>query len=218
MNNEVKIFPAPWDLKGSGYIFIYKFKKGYDDKKFNVPDFLSGKYCGGFGSVMLVNYEFSTAGPYQEFLFIPGKYKFKNKKLDTISKIYVSTDESVFNGRKNWGIPKEKANFVFEKSNKFEEKISIILEDETIAEFKLKSKKLKFPVNTKLLPFPLVQEFEDEYFYTNFFGKGKGKFSKLEEIYINEKYFPDITKYKPIMVIKVEDFAITFPVALTEKK
>lgn len=213
---EIKEYKAPWDLKGKGYIFIYKFKKMYSDENFFVPDFLKGKYCGGFGSVMLVDYVESTAGPYQEFLFIPGKFKFEEKKLDTITKIYVSTLTSVENGRKNWGIPKELANFEFEQIDKKNEKITIFVNDEKAAEFVIKSHSLKFPVNTKMLPFPLIQQYENKKFFTNFFGKGKGRLSKVKEIFINKKYFPDISKCKPIAVIKVEPFSITFPVAKVE--
>ena len=213
---EISEIKAPWDLKGKGYIFIFKFKKGFSDERFCVPDFLKGKYCGGFGSVMLVDYQESTAGPYQEFLFIPGKFKFENKKLDCITKIFVSTEVSVQNGRKNWGIPKELANFKFEQKDKKNEKIEITIGDEKVAEFEIESHSFRFPVNTKLLPFPLVQQYEDKYFYTNFFGKGKGRFAKVKNAYINKKYFPDFTAYKPIAVLKVEPFSITFPIAKTK--
>ena len=117
MENDVKAYPAPWNLRGKGYIFLYKFKKDFVGQNGNVPSFLDGAFAGGFGSVMLVDYEESDAGPYGELLFIPGKFRFGGQKLDTISKIYVSTMESVVNGRANWGIPKEKADFSFEKTD-----------------------------------------------------------------------------------------------------
>ena len=113
MDKDIKKYPAPWDLKGKGYIFLYKFNKKFVEQSGKVPEFLKDSFTGGFGSVMLVNYKQSNAGPYGELLFIPGKFKFNNKKLDNISKIYVSTMESVVNGRLNWGIPKEKADFSF---------------------------------------------------------------------------------------------------------
>lgn len=216
MTNKVEKFPAPWNLKGKGYIIVYALCKDFVEKEGNVPEFLKGKFAGGFGALMLVDYEESNAGPYGEMLFIPGKFKFKNKRLDTISKIYVSTMESVVNGRNNWGIPKERADFKFTKNDKNRENISISLEGENIAEFVLKSGKLSFPVSTSLMPFPLVQEYEDKYYYTNFFGKGKGQLARIESMKINSKLFPDLSKVKPLIAIRVDPFDITFPESIIE--
>lgn len=213
MDNTVKAYPAPWDLHGKGYIFIYKFSRDFVEKQGCVPDFLKGNFKGGFGSVMLVDYEDSDAGPYGEFLFIPGKFRFNGKKLDTISKIYVSTMESVVNGRANWGIPKEKADFRFKKLNDREEEITVCVEGKKAAQFVIKSGKLSFPVSTKLLPFPLVQEYEGRHYYTNFFGSGKGHFGNVKKAEIDGSLFPDVSGCKPIAVIRVEPFAITFPEA-----
>ena len=59
IKNRIKVVPAPWDLNGYGYIFIYKFKKEFVNSNADIPDFLKGKFCGGFGAVMLVNYKSS---------------------------------------------------------------------------------------------------------------------------------------------------------------
>lgn len=216
MDNGVKAYPAPWNLHGKGYIFIYKFKKDFVEKSGNVPEFLKGSFKGGFGSVMLVDYETSDAGPYGELLFIPGKFAFGGKKLDTISKIYVSTMESVVNGRANWGIPKEKADFSFEKISEKEEKATVSVNGKTAAEFTLKTKKLSFPVSTKLLPFPLVEEYEGKRYFTNFSGSGKGRFAKIVDMKIDPDLFPDVSACKPIAVIRVAPFDITFPKAEVE--
>lgn len=116
-------YPAPWQLNGYGYILLYQFKKSFTNEE--APEFLKGKAISGFGSMMLVNYESSNCGPYGELLFIPGKYAHENKKLNTISKIYVSSMDSVDNGRANWGIPKEMAHFTFEKSSQNKEHVIV---------------------------------------------------------------------------------------------
>ncbi len=218
MENGVKAYPAPWDLCGKGYIFLYKFKKDFVANSANVPEFLKGAFAGGFGSVMLVDYEQSDAGPYGELLFIPGKFRFGGKKLDTISKIYVSTMESVVNGRVNWGIPKEKAEFSFEEIGSDTEKATITVDGKTAAEFTLKSGRLSFPVSTKLLPFPLVQQYEGKHYFTSFFGKGKGKLAKVVGIKIDPALFPDVSLCRPIAVVKVSPFNITFPEAKIESE
>ncbi|MCQ2513430.1 MAG: acetoacetate decarboxylase family protein [Lachnospiraceae bacterium] len=215
MEQNMKSYPAPWNLNGKGYIFIYKFREDFVNRHGNVPEFLKEKFAGGFGSVMLVDYENSDAGPYGELLFIPGKFRFEGKKLDTISRIYVSTMESVINGRANWGIPKDKAEFSFEQISENTEKATISVDGTLAAEFTLRTGKLAFPVSTKLLPFPLVQEYEGKRFFTNFFGKGTGHLAKLIDVKIHSELFPDISLCRPIAVIQVEPFNITFPKAET---
>ena len=216
MYNEVKAYPAPWNLRGKGYIFIYKFKKDFIEQSGNVPPFLDGAFAGGFGSVMLVNYKESNAGPYGELLFIPGKFRFGGKRLDTISKIYVSTMESVANGRANWGIPKEKADFSFKETDEDTEKATVTVDGRIAAEFTLRSGKFSFPVSTKLLPFPLVQQYEGKHYFTDFFGKGKGHLSKIIDMKIDTALFPNVSVCHPIAVIRVDPFNITFPEANIE--
>ena len=165
---------------------------------------------------MLVDYLKSNAGPYDELLFIPGKFDFKGKKLDTISKIYVSSTESVVNGRANWGIPKEQAEFNFEKLNSREEHIRVNCGGNLVAEFVISSGVLPFPVSTRLLPFLLVQLHEGKYMYTSFSGNGIGRFAKVKKLEVNSDLFPDISLCKPIAAIRVEPFTITFPKALIE--
>ena len=212
MEDEIRSYPAPWNLKGKGYIFLYKFKKDFVGRSGNVPEFLDGSFAGGFGSVMLVDYESSDAGPYGELLFIPGKFRFGGRRLDTISRIYVSTQESVVNGRANWGIPKEKAEFRFGREADGTE-TAVVSASGAAAEFRLKAGKLRFPVSTKLLPFPLVQQQDGKLYFTNFYGKGRGSLARLKDIRIDPALFPDVSLCRPIAVIRVEPFDITFPEA-----
>ncbi|KAL4759391.1 uncharacterized protein BDW70DRAFT_80695 [Aspergillus foveolatus] len=66
-------------------------------------------------AVMIVRYEETDVGPYDELIFIPGRAANPKtgKKEMRISNIYVSTDASVWNGRRNWNIPKHRARFEF---------------------------------------------------------------------------------------------------------
>lgn len=209
-------YPAPWNLKGKGYIILYKFRKDFVQNNANLPEFLKDHFIGGLGSVMLVDYSSSDVGPYGEFLLIPGKFQHRDRKLNTISKIFVSTMESVLNGQENWGIPKEQADFNFQSINKNSERVQISINGTSVADMTLKSFGVKFPVNTKLLPFPLVQKHDNKYFYTQFFGGGTGQLAKIDHISINSQLFPDISSIKPIAVIKVNPFNITFPVPIIE--
>jgi len=216
--NSVRRVPAPWDLRGSGYILLYKFPKGFAIEEGRIPPFLEASFAGGLGAVMLVDYAESNAGPYGELVFIPGRFHCRGKKLDCITKIYVSTLESVVNGWENWAIPKEQADFVFAtQENQGTETVSITRGGEPVLDVMLKHGGISFPMHTSLLPFPLVQEKDGELYYTSFSGKGTARFAHVEEMRVNPELFPDIQPYHPLMSIRIDNFAITFPPARTAR-
>ncbi|KAF8309726.1 hypothetical protein DL93DRAFT_2085247 [Clavulina sp. PMI_390] len=76
-----------------------------------------GNFVGGTGMVQIVRYKDSPAGPYDELIMCPGYFK-NPKGPDSlrITRIYVSTLKSVWNGRRNWNIPKHLARFSFTPS------------------------------------------------------------------------------------------------------
>ena len=121
--------------------------------------------------------------------------------------------ESVVNGRANWGIPKTKADFSFVQTGKDTETATVTVDGKTAAQFTMRTGKLSFPVSTKLLPFPLVQKYEGKYFFTNFYGKGKGHPAGIADMKIDPALFPDVASCRPIAVIRVDPFEITFPKA-----
>lgn len=83
----------------------------------------SDRIARGWGlySVVLFRYSHSPVGAYDELIYIPGfvdaRTLAKDKQINMakvrITRIYVSTDESIRNGRENWNIPKHKAIFDF---------------------------------------------------------------------------------------------------------
>lgn len=215
MNNPEKMVKAPWYLTGQGYILLYRMKKKWVIDAKQEPAQLAVSFAGGFGSMMVVDYKTSDVGPYGELLFIPGQFRYRNKKRHTISKIYVSTNASVVNGIENWAIPKQTAEFQFQQDGRIES-VTISKDDNPIASLRITPKGIKFPLHTGLLPFPLVQFRDGKAFYTTFTGTGWGELCKLEHIQINPELFPDVSHIKPIAVIKVSPFHITFPVAQIE--
>ncbi|POW17120.1 hypothetical protein PSHT_06460 [Puccinia striiformis] len=75
-------------------------------------------FRGGIGFVQIVRYPLSPVGAYDELLLVPGSFKPPEECLDgspkfRITQIYVSSLESVLNGRRNWNIPKKLARFEF---------------------------------------------------------------------------------------------------------
>jgi len=129
---------APWNnVKGTIYAFMtYSTSKATQVLAAN-PDFIyspleadsgfsAGKFVGGLALVQIIRYTQTPVGPYDELMIIPGRFEHQvtsigvdgkaqvdTKKNFKISRIYVSQEETCWNGRKNWNIPKHLAKFSF---------------------------------------------------------------------------------------------------------
>lgn len=204
--------PPPWKLKGNGYIFLYHFPKSFVEKFGFLADYQTNRFKGDFvGTVMLVDYATSAVGPYHELLFVPGRLNFDKKKIFSISKIYVSSQESVENGIANWGIPKELADFRISKLNEKEEIVEVMIAGKTFFKVHLHKRSFKFPITTKFFPLKLAQKLGDDLLITNSPAKGKASFAKMLNIEVNSSYFPPISQLKSLSVLAVSDFEMEFP-------
>jgi hypothetical protein len=103
--------PAPWKLTGSGYVFMIRLPRTMTDDDLFTPPQLRGKRVGNVATLMIVDYATSGVGPYREVLVTPGIFQGEHGRFHSVTRIYVSTYESVANGRVNWGIPKDVADF-----------------------------------------------------------------------------------------------------------
>jgi len=76
---------------------------------------VTGEYKGGLTNIMIVRYADTPVGPYDELIWGAGKFHAPpaGKDASRITRIYVSSKDSVYNGRKNWNIVKEQAHFTF---------------------------------------------------------------------------------------------------------
>ncbi|PSL02017.1 hypothetical protein [Cecembia rubra] len=201
-------FPAPWDLQGEGIIMVFNFKKDWVENNAFLNADQKGKFLGGLGYVMLVNYHQSPVGPYKELLIIPGKFSPHNRQ--SITKIFVDSDSSTQNGRFNWGIPKETVPMIW-RSEKNWDTIGIGQEDDPILFCKIKTYGIPFPATTKLVPIKLYQELSGQIFLTNPQGSGWGKLAKVESLRVNKDFFPNISEQKPLFCFKVNSFHMHFP-------
>lgn len=200
--------PPPWRLKGEGFILLYKFSKSFIQEHALLHASQIDSYTGGLGYVMLVNYEESPVGPYKELLIIPGK--FGAERRQAITKIYVDSEASTQNGRKNWGIPKETVPIIWQKEGKLT-KIGVGSEHDPIWYSEIMTGKIPIPVSTKLLPIELLQTWEDKQYLTKPAGKGWGKLASLQKIHVNPQGFPNITAKKPLLCVHVHPFEMYFP-------
>lgn len=219
-SQTIPAVPAPWSLEGNGYIMMFKFDREFVLENSGLSPALATSFRGGLGWVMLVDYTQSDAGPYRELLFIPGKFQWHSHHHYTITRIFVSTQNSVINGRRNWGIPKELADFAITRQDDHTERIQVSLGQHTVADFTLHSFGPALAVTSAILPAQrrtLVQPFEGQTFLTAPGGSGSIQPAQLTNVSIDGAHFPDIRYGRLIAAVRVRDFQMTFPEATIVK-
>ncbi|MCU0389870.1 MAG: acetoacetate decarboxylase family protein [Thermoflexibacter sp.] len=207
----MQLSPPPWHLKGDGHIFIYHLTDNFIDSQCFISDFQKNKNWLNIACVMIVDYHTSGVGAYKELLFIPALFDFDKKKAFNISKIYVSTEESVYNGIENWGIPKQLANFNIQQTSSQTCQCKVSHQDSTFFEVYTQSYGLAFPLTSRLFPFTFYQPLRGQTLITTPTAKGWGRLCKIKEINIDSNYFPNIAQFKPLIAIAVKDFSMIFP-------
>ncbi|MCY7351041.1 MAG: acetoacetate decarboxylase family protein [Cytophagaceae bacterium] len=202
--------PPPWNLTGHGFALLYRFPQDWAQQSGHLAPDQREVLTGRWGAVMLVDYATSGVGPYQELLCIPGQVEQGGKHRFTISKIYVNTEVSVVNGRRNWGIAKEQADFAWIK-NKDEQKITVTVNGEVALRARLNPFGIPFPLTTALLPLKLHQQLNGQRFETQPTANGWGRLARLTEMYTNPGLFPDLNRVKPLIGLCIDRFNMTFP-------
>ena len=216
------IAPPPWTLTGNGIVLIAHFPEAFVRTQGFLAPYQQRAYRGWVGAVMLVNYATSPVGSYQELLFIPGLFRLGNTTNFSISKIYVSTEDSVWNGRRNWGIPKELADFSFVSNPDGSRTIWVRCAGQPVLTVRAKAWGPRFPITTKLLPgFRIVQERlrtdestaepDGSLLLTHPSATGAARLTSPSELHVNPVLFPDLGRIKRIVALSVEQFSMTFP-------
>ena len=209
------IAPAPWNLTGNGFVMLFHFP-AYFNKQFGfMADYQQARYQGKIGAVMLVDYKASEVGPYYELLFIPGLFYLGGKLTFSISKIYVSSYDSLWNARQNWGIPKELAQFKVTELPDGTHLFQVEQQNHTFFEAQLKPKGWRFPFTSTLLPLTRItqQNKAGELLLTSIQAKGKKRLSSLKSIFADPDYFPPVSRVKPFITLSLQEFRMIFPAA-----
>lgn len=218
---EVPRHPAPWNLRGSAWIVALKLPPGSPARDAFLPPGLAGQGRGLASYLMYVDYTESGCGPYRELLFIPGAFPFSDGRRHlTISRILVSTWDSVVNGRDNWGIPKDRADFEVEPGldGGREERVRVVSDGREVCELRFAT--LRFapplPVQGALLPArlrTLAQSFRGRTYYYAPSASGRVRPGRLLSWRFDTGLFPDLAAVPVLAALKVESFRMTFPVA-----
>ena len=185
----------PWHLQGSGSILLFRFEPGFLERD--------------FGLVMLVDYDDSPVGPYWELLFLAGF------RIARITKIYVSTEESAVDGRQNWGIPKEVADFAVERRGRTEQ-VRVTLDGRTVADLTVGIGSPPLPISALFIPRSwrtLVQPWEGRTYVTTLEGRGIVRPARLLKARIDPELFPDLTRGRLLGAVHASRFRLVFPAA-----
>lgn len=216
---NVPLAPAPWDITGNGYIVaVWMPREVIDTNSFLPPD-LAHTHRGRLALMMFVDYRESPCGAYKELLYIPGPLSFSSQRTRSITRCFVSTYGSVVNGRRNWGIPKDRADFRIYYGNDGIDRVRVQHQGHPFAEFAFQEKGPSTPFNAALIPRFLRtfgQHWEGhEYVYTPS-ATGHVQWATLLDAQFDAAYFPDLSRGKVLAVIKARDFNMRFqPATIT---
>ncbi len=210
---DIQHVMPPWQLSGNGCAALYRFSA--DEARSLAPDWLKDHAIGGLGAMMLIDYRRSNVGPYRELLLVPGRFKLGRRRLYSVTHIYVSTEESQFNGQVNWGIPKQVADFEVEDIDTRTHRWTASKDGVPFFKATVTDGLLRFPFNTAVNPFPatLIQErdIDRARYYTAPQAGGSLSLARMEDVHIDGAYFPDMTQHRLLGVLQSYNLRMKFP-------
>lgn len=110
--------PSPWTLQGYALQTIQLIDvtrvRSLIPSEFGILSVLPGKTLGG---VYLSYYGSDSVLEYSELIIVAGIVRYSGRIGGWVSHIYVDNVDSVAGGREIWGLPKELAEFTWDRSN-----------------------------------------------------------------------------------------------------
>lgn len=213
--HEPALAPAPWDLQGQGYIVALRMPQEVLERGSFVPPGLVRSGRGRIALAMFVDYASSDVGPYHELLYIPGKFRFGRDSHFSITRIFVSSQASVVNGRRNWGIPKDRCDFAVQHGAT--DRVMLSQADgATFAEIELQAFGPRLPAPAHWTPASwrrLSQQYEGRQFTYTPSARGHFRLARVLNWRFDARVFPDLARGRVLGAIKLTDFRMQFPVS-----
>lgn len=216
---EVQRARAPWRLRGDGWILLLGLPEEARRDPRHIPPVLRACPLGGPSIVMFVDYSDSPAGPYRELLYIPGRFTLPGgRRAWSVTRIYVSTWDSVVNGRLNWGIPKDHAAFSREPGggDGHGERIRVQADGRSVATLALHARGPSLPVHAGFLPASLsrlVQHHAGRRFEFVPGASGRAGLAAADALESDPALFPELAGARVRLALRVPRFSLSFPVA-----
>lgn len=214
---SVQLAPAPWNLSGTGYIFALWMPPDVLDHGSFIPSRTPRASRSRLALAMFVDYQTSDVGPYHELLYIPGKLRFTEDDARlSITRIFVSTDDSVVNGRLNWGIPKDRCDFDVSRSGG-RDRVALRSHDGSIfAKLDLEAfgPRLPAPMGWTPRTWRTLSQVRDGRRFT-YVPEASGHFrlARVRGWRFDPDMFPDLARGRVVVALKITDFSMRFPVA-----
>jgi hypothetical protein len=212
---DVNRVPPPWQLRGSGWMFLFTFKPWFLRSGGFLPPELGEGFEGQFGALWLADYRQTPVGPYRELLFIAGRnLRWRNHRF-SVTRAYVATAVSTANGRENWAIPKQTRDFEVVPGKNGGERV-IVLRD-GVAEVDLTvapDRGFAIPALAALAPpswRTLVQFQEGKVYETRMGGRGLLRRAKLLDFRTLPAAFPDLNEGELVAGLWMKDFLLHLP-------
>lgn len=214
---DVPRVPAPWSLRGNAWIVLLRLPSQAEARHAFVPTELRSSIAAPVSALMFVDYVSAPCGPYRELLFIPGVMRFPDgHRHASISRILVSTWDSVVNGRANWGIPKDRADFDIGREPGLE-RLTVTTQGREICRLEFEpARGLRLPLATSWLPsswLTLAQAYDGRVYYYAPQARGFMKTCRLLRWQFDGASFPDLAPATVLSALRIEDFSLQFPVA-----
>lgn len=191
--------PPPWTLTGSGLVAVYAPAPG-----------------APVGTLMLLRYATSPVGAYDELLwaaFTRTPFGWRPQ----VSEIWVSTAESVAWGRRNWGLPKQLAQFEWERG-----RVRVVGEEgREVARLAFRLGGLRLPATSALMPAPLRTLAQPplgegrKWRLTRVGATGHITPGRLTVLHAGD-LLPVFLRVRPRLTVGVPDFRLNFPVPEVE--
>jgi hypothetical protein len=213
---SVALHPAPWQLHAQAYVIALHLPEATSDAQLFVPPSLLGKRRSRFAYAMWVDYQSSDCGPYRELLFAPAGFDCGTRNLPSITRIYVSTYDSVVNGRANWGIPKDRADFGFEHGTDNVDQITLSRDGHTFVNMRFRPRGLTLPVPSALIPASLrtlFQHWQGHSYTITLNAQANMRSAKLIDWSFDPAFFPDLSQARLLGVVQLPRVTFDFPVA-----
>lgn len=212
--------PSPWALHGQGWVVAMSLPPSSPARTAFMPPAQASQAGGKLALLMFVDYAQSDCGPYHELLLIPGSFPFADGKRHlSISRILVSTWDSVVNGRANWGIPKDRADFrvQYGVDGSRDDRIQVSSEGRVMADLQFTAWPVPpLPVFGGIIPErmrTLAQHFDGKTFLYAPGSRGWIQAGRVKSWQFDDELFPDLAGARVLAAIKIRSFAMTFPVA-----
>jgi hypothetical protein len=207
--------PAPWTLRGRGYICMLRAPADLlDNQSFVTESLLGRRGASRFCYMMFVDYSDSPVGPYHELLFIPGTFPFEDGRRHlSISRIFVSSLDSVVNGQRNWGIPKDVAQFDVRYGGNGLDRVRVSRDGKTFAELDFASWPIPLPFTTAILPdswVTLGQHHDGQSYVYQPSAQGWIRPASLKRAQFDPAVFPDLAQATSLLTVGVSRFTMTF--------